>query len=71
MTAFVMQHAKELGSPAMVWAVILFWLADARGMALDRHAMRLIEAEIAKLDGEAVQALLLQLDSTSKASETN
>ena len=64
-TAFVLHHAKLLGSPAMVWAVILLWLADAKGMEMDRHAMRLIEAEIGKLDAEAVQVLRQQLESTS------
>jgi hypothetical protein len=49
----------------MVWAVILLWLADAKGMQMDRHAMRLIEAEIGKLDAEAVQVLRQQLESTS------
>jgi len=71
MTAFVLRHAKPLGSPAMVWAVILFWLAETKGMALDRHALRLIEAEIAKLDGEAVQELLQQLASPSISNQEN
>ena len=71
MTAFVLHHAKRLGSPAMVWAVILFWLADAKGLALDRHAMRLIEAEIGKLDAEAVQELRQQLESTGALSQAN
>jgi Ca-activated chloride channel family protein len=66
MTAFVMQHAKQLGSPAMVWTVILFWLSETKGIPLDRHALRLIEAEIAKLDGIAVQELVQQLTSTSE-----
>ena len=70
MTAFVLHHAKQLGSPAMVWAVILFWLADAKGMEMDRHAMRLIEAEIAKLDGDSVEDLRRQLESSSTVSQT-
>ena len=69
-TAFVLHHAKQLGSPAMVWAVILFWLADAKGMEMDRHAMRLIESEIKKLDGEAVRGLLQQLESPRTHSQT-
>jgi len=67
-TAFVMHQAKKLGSPAMVWAVILFWLADAQGMEIDRHAMRLIEAEIGKLDLESVRELRHQLESSSAVS---
>jgi hypothetical protein len=70
MTAFVLHHAKQLGSPAMVWAVILFWLADAKGREMDRHAMRLIEAEIAKLDGDSVEDLRRQLESRSTISQT-
>ena len=71
MTAFVLRHAKPLGSPAMVWAVILFWLAETKGMALDRHALRLIEAEIAKLNSEAVQELLQKLTSICEPSVTS
>ena len=61
-TAFVLQHAKQLGSPAMVWGVILLWLSDEKGMEMERHAMRLIESEIKKLDGEKVQDLKKQLE---------
>jgi hypothetical protein len=61
-TAFVLHHAKQLGSPAMVWAVILLWLSDEKGMEMERHAMRLIESEIKKLDGEKVQDLKKQLE---------
>ena len=42
MAGFVLHHAKALGSPAIVWALLLMWLADEKGLQLERHAKRLL-----------------------------
>jgi hypothetical protein len=62
MTELVMAYAKELGSPAMVWACLILWLADSKGLPLERHARRLIDSVISKLDPLAKNALAQQLD---------
>ena len=67
MTDFIMMHAKALGSPALVWACLMMWLADIKGLPLDRHARRLIESVISKLDPVARENLTQQLDSISGA----
>ena len=67
MTDFIMMHAKALGSPALVWACLMLWLADIKGLPLDRHARRLIESVISKLDPVARENLTQQLDSISGA----
>ena len=67
MTDFIMMHAKALGSPALVWACLMMWLADIKGLSLDRHARRLIESVISKLDPVARENLTQQLDSISGA----
>jgi Ca-activated chloride channel family protein len=62
MTGFVLHHAKALGSPAMVWAVLLIWLADEKGLQLERHAKRLLETELMKLTEHATDIFLKDLD---------
>ncbi len=62
MAGFVLHHAKTLGSPAMVWAVLLMWLADEKGLQLERHAKRLLEAELMRLIAGASDKLLLDLE---------
>jgi Ca-activated chloride channel family protein len=62
MTGFVLHHAKALGSPAMVWAVLLIWLADEKGLQLERHAKRLLETELIKLTENATDIFLKDLD---------
>jgi Ca-activated chloride channel family protein len=63
MAGFVLHHAKTLGSPAMVWAVLLLWLAEEKGLQLERHAKRLLEAELVKLIEGASNILLQDLES--------
>jgi Ca-activated chloride channel family protein len=63
--AFVMQHAKIAGSPAMVWAVLMLWLADAKGLELDKHARRLLEAELVQLGTSSKAALLQSLETAA------
>lgn len=67
MADFVMHHAKALGSPAMVWAVLMVWLADEKGLVLERHARRLIDAELGRLDGAAREGLVDSLRSAITA----
>jgi hypothetical protein len=62
MTELIMTHAKVLGSPAMVWACLMLWLADSKGLPLERHARRLIDSVVTKLDPLAKEALSQQLD---------
>jgi Ca-activated chloride channel family protein len=62
MADFVLHHAKALGSPALVWAVLLLWLADEKGLPLDRHARRLLEAELANVDSAAKTGLITGLE---------
>jgi hypothetical protein len=62
MTGFVLHHAKALGSPAMVWAVLLIWLADEKGLQLERHAKRLLETELIMLTENATDIFLKDLD---------
>lgn len=69
MAAFVMQHAKLAGSPAMVWAVLMLWLADAKGLELDKHARRLLEAELVQLGTSAKAALLQSLEAAAAQSK--
>ena len=40
MTDFIMMHAKALGSPALVWACLMMWLADIKGLPLDRQGVK-------------------------------
>jgi Ca-activated chloride channel family protein len=63
MSGFVLHHAKTMGSPAMVWAVLLMWLTDEKGLQLERHAKRLLEAELMRLIARASDKLLLDLES--------
>lgn len=67
MANFVLHHAKALGSPALVWAVLLLWLADEKGLPLDRHARRLLEAELTKIDKYIQNALILDLQLSNSA----
>ena len=53
----MLHHAIALSSPALVWAVLL-WLADEKGLPLDRHARRLLEVELANVDNAAKTALI-------------
>jgi Ca-activated chloride channel homolog len=61
MADFVLHHAKALGSPALVWAVLLLWLADEKSLPLDRHARRLLEVELASVDSTAKTGLITGL----------
>jgi Ca-activated chloride channel family protein len=63
MSGFVLHHAKTMGSPAMVWAVLLMWLADEKGLQLERHAKRLLEAELIRLIAGASDRILQDLKS--------
>ncbi len=62
MADFVLHHAKALGSPALVWAVLLLWLADEKSLPLDRHARRLLEVELANVDSSAKTRLITGLE---------
>jgi hypothetical protein len=57
-----LKHAKTLGSPAMVWAVLLLWLTDEKGLPLNRHARRLLQSEIKDLNKEEINQFTLILD---------
>ena len=61
MADFVLHHAKALGSPALVWAVLLLWLADEKSLPLDRHARSLVEVELANVDSTAKSGLITGL----------
>ena len=54
--------AQALGSPALVWAVLLLWLADEKSLPLDRHARRLLEVELANVDSSAKTRLITGLE---------
>jgi Ca-activated chloride channel family protein len=62
MADFVLHHAKALGNPALVWAVLLLWLADEKSLPLDRHARRLLEVELASVDSTAKTGLITGLE---------
>ncbi len=62
MAGFILHHAKGLGSPAMVWAVLLMWLADEKGLQLERHAKRLLETELIQLMEHATGIFLKDLE---------
>jgi Ca-activated chloride channel family protein len=62
MADFVLHHAKALGSPALVWAVLLLWLADEKSLPMDRHARRLLEVELANVDSSAKTSLITGLE---------
>lgn len=66
MADFILQHAKALGSPAMVWAVMLLWLADDKGLPLDRHARRLLESELSQAQGSAKDQLRQSLNNAAQ-----
>lgn len=70
MVDFVLQHAKALGSPALVWAVLLLWLADEKGLPMDRHARRLLEAELSAIDAHSKTKLIENLNA-SKDEQTD
>ncbi len=61
-SGFVLHHAKALGSPAMVWAVLLLWLADKGNLHLDRHGRRLLIQAIANLEINEKKILTQQLE---------
>jgi Ca-activated chloride channel family protein len=63
MAGFVLHHAKVLGSPAMVWAVLLLWLAESRGLPLERHGRRLLESEVILVEKTANFNLIQNLNS--------
>lgn len=67
MADFVLHHAKALGSPALVWAVLLLWLADEKGLPLDRHARRLLEMELASVDSVAKSGLITGLEGAMRS----
>lgn len=62
MIDLMLKHAKTLGSPAMVWAVLLLWLNDEKGLPLDRHARRLLESEVKDLNKEKINQFTLILN---------
>jgi hypothetical protein len=62
MTDFVLFHANTLGSPALVWAILMLWLADVKGLPMDRHARRLLEVELANVESTAKKALIASLE---------
>jgi len=64
MAGFVLHHAKALGSPAMVWAVLLLWLADEKDLPLERHSRRLIESLAVKLSADIIKEIRIQLNHT-------
>jgi Ca-activated chloride channel family protein len=65
MADFILQHAKALGSPAMVWAVVLLWLADAKGLPLERQARRLLEKELKGVDAGLRLGLIQNLEAAA------
>lgn len=65
MADFILHHAKNLGSPALVWAVLLLWLTDAHGLHLDHHARCLLEEELKDLDASARLAVVHQLEAAA------
>lgn len=67
MADFVLHHAKALGSPALVWAVLLLWLADEKSLPLDRHARRLLEVELASVDSSAKTGLITGLEGAMRS----
>lgn len=67
MADFVLHHAKALGSPALVWAVLLLWLADEKSLPLDRHARRLLEVELANVDSTAKTGLIAGLEGAMRS----
>jgi Ca-activated chloride channel family protein len=67
MADFVLHHAKALGSPALVWAVLLLWLADEKALPLDRHARRLLEVELVSVDSSAKTSLITGLEAALTA----
>lgn len=62
MAGFVLHHAKALGSPAMVWAILLLWLADEKDLPLERHGRRLIESLTVKLSADIIKEIRIQLN---------
>jgi Ca-activated chloride channel family protein len=62
MIDLILKHAKTLGSPAMVWAVLLLWLNDEKGLPLDRHARRLLQSEVKDLNKEKINQFKLTLN---------
>ena len=62
MADFVLHHAKALGSPALVWAVLLLWLADEKSLPLDQHARRLLEVKLTNVDSSAKTSLITSLE---------
>jgi hypothetical protein len=65
MTNFILTHANALGSPAMVWACLMLWLADTKGLPLERHARRLMDSVISTLNPLAREKLTQQLNTIS------
>ncbi len=45
----IMQLARRAGSPARVWAVVLYWLHAEQSLPLQDHALQLVEDELASL----------------------
>jgi hypothetical protein len=62
MAGFVLHHAKALGSPAMVWAILLLWLADEKDLPLERHGRRLIESLTVKLSADIIKEIRIQFN---------
>jgi len=62
MSGFVLHHAKTLGSPALVWVVLMVWLADENELVLERHARRLIDVELSRMDVTARDQLVGNLN---------
>ncbi len=62
MIYLILKNAKKLGSPAMVWAVLLLWLNDEKGLPLDRHARRLLQSEVKDLNKEEINQFTLTLN---------
>jgi hypothetical protein len=62
MAGFVLHHAKALGSPAMVWALLFLWLIDEKELPLQRHGRRLIESLTVKLSAEIIKDIHDQLN---------
>jgi hypothetical protein len=66
MAGFVLHHAKALGSPAVVWAVLLIWLAESRDLPLERHGHRLLESELIKKENSSISQFKQDLDKLLK-----
>jgi Ca-activated chloride channel homolog len=65
MADFILRHAKPMGSPAMVWAVVMQWLADTQDLPLEHHSRRLLEEKLKGLDAGHRLALIQNLEAAA------